>query len=158
MRLRPTRPPGRRAAAVLEFAAVLPVLLLFVLGIIEYGRLLMVAQVTTNASREGARYAVQADVTPESVDSYVRTYLTSASIPADAVAAVAVEQQVPSTDVRHTADNGGWVAVSSLGAMPQGTAVRVRVAITFSKVSWLPAGVFVPAGRQLSGATVMRKE
>ena len=158
MRLRPTHPAGRRAAAVLEFAAVLPVLLLFVLGIIEYGRLLMVAQVTTSASREGARYAVQAESTPDSVDTYVRTYLTSASIPTDAVAAVAVEQQVPAADARYTGQNEGWVAVANLGSVPQGTAVRVRVAITFSKVSWLPAGVFVPAGRQLAGTTVMRKE
>jgi Flp pilus assembly protein TadG len=159
MRLRPSALPARRpAAAVIEFAAVLPVLLLFVLGIIEFGRMLMVAQVTTSASREGARYAVQAEATPGAVESYVRTYLSSASIPADAVSAVAVEQQVSSTDPQYTAQNQGWVACNNLATVPQGTAIRVRVAINFSAVSWLPSDVFVPSGTLLNGATVMRKE
>jgi Flp pilus assembly protein TadG len=148
----------RPAAAVIEFAAVLPILLMFVLGIIEYGRMLMIAQVSTNASREGARYAVQADATTASVDSYVRTYLTSASVPADAVSGIAVEQQVASTDPKYTPENHGWVAVTSLAAVPQGTPVRVRVSITFGKVSWLPSSVLVPSGTLLNGTTVMRKE
>src|SRR5687767_6075312 len=145
MRLRPTSAARRSAAAAIEFAVVLPVLLMFVLGIIEYGRMLMVAQVTTTASREGARYAVQADTTVAGVDGYVRTYLSSAGIPADAVSGVAVEHQVPTTDPQYTPQNQGWVATNSLSALLPGTAVRVRVAINFTAVSWLPSGVFVPA-------------
>ncbi len=39
----------------MEFAVVAPVFLLLVFGMIEYGRMVMVQQVITNASREGAR-------------------------------------------------------------------------------------------------------
>ena len=48
----------RRGAAAVEFAVVAPIFLLLVFGMIEYGRMVMVQQVLTNASREGARCAV----------------------------------------------------------------------------------------------------
>ena len=46
----------QRGAAAVEFAIVLPLLLVFVFGIIEFGFLLYDKAVITNASREGARY------------------------------------------------------------------------------------------------------
>src|SRR5262245_57058974 len=49
---------NRRAAAAVEFAVVAPIFLLLVFGMIEYGRMVMVYQIVTNASREGARAAV----------------------------------------------------------------------------------------------------
>ncbi|NGN83642.1 pilus assembly protein [Arthrobacter silviterrae] len=48
--------PERGAAAV-EFALLLPVLLLLVLGIMEFGRLYNIQISASNAAREGARYA-----------------------------------------------------------------------------------------------------
>jgi hypothetical protein len=120
--------------------------------------MLMIAQVTTGASREGGRYAVQADATPSTVEQYVRTYLAQSSVPSDAVSNIAIEFQVSSSDARYTAENQGWVAASSLSALPAGTAVRVRVNVNFSAVSWLPTGVFLPSGTQITGITVMRKE
>ena len=49
----------RRPAAVsVELGLVLPLVMLFLLGLFEYGRYLMVAQLFNNAAREGARYAV----------------------------------------------------------------------------------------------------
>lgn len=56
-----TRHRGARAergAAAVEFAIVLTVLLLILLGIIDFGRLLFVSQAVKSASREGARTAV----------------------------------------------------------------------------------------------------
>ncbi len=54
-----------RAAAVVEFAVVLPLLLTILFGIIEYGWVFMVRQTLQTAAREGARLAVlQTTVTP----------------------------------------------------------------------------------------------
>jgi Flp pilus assembly protein TadG len=51
--------PGRRSGATtVEVAVVLSVFLMFLFGIFEYCRYLMAIQVTTNAARDGARYAV----------------------------------------------------------------------------------------------------
>src|SRR5680860_1890223 len=46
---------GERGAAAVEFALILPVLLLLVLGIIEFSRLYNVQISLSNAAREGAR-------------------------------------------------------------------------------------------------------
>jgi Flp pilus assembly protein TadG len=54
---------SRRGTAVVEAALVLPVTLLFLLGIVEYGRYIMTLQIMTNAARTGARYAL-AHVSP----------------------------------------------------------------------------------------------
>jgi Flp pilus assembly protein TadG len=48
----------RRGATAVEAALVLPVFLLFLFGILEYGRYLMFLQILTNAAREGAHYAL----------------------------------------------------------------------------------------------------
>src|SRR5205807_1594103 len=49
---------SRTAAVTVETALVLPIALLFILGIFEYGRYLMTMQLMNNAAREGVRYAV----------------------------------------------------------------------------------------------------
>ncbi len=58
MRPRSNRSKQRHGAAAVETALVLPMALLFLFGIMEYGRFVMTQQVLTNASREGCRYAV----------------------------------------------------------------------------------------------------
>jgi Flp pilus assembly protein TadG len=50
--------PCRRGAATVETALVLPIVLLFLFGIFEYGRYFMTMQLLNNAAREGARYAI----------------------------------------------------------------------------------------------------
>ena len=140
----------RKGAAIVEFAVVVPVLLLFLLGIVEYGRMLQVANVTTNASREGARYAAQADVNVDTVKTYTKDYLAAATVPNSAVQTVAVEQ--------YSSLTSSWSDVTNLSAVPAGTPVRVRVEINFGAVTWLPSGFLVPKNSVLSSTSVTRKE
>jgi len=49
---------SQRGAAVVEFAIVLPLLLVILFGIVEFGLLFYNKQVLTNASREGARAGI----------------------------------------------------------------------------------------------------
>ena len=49
---------SQKGAAVVEFAIVVPLLLLFFFGIIEFSLLMYNKQVLTNASREGTRYGI----------------------------------------------------------------------------------------------------
>lgn len=53
----------RHGQALVEFALVLPILLLLVLGVFEFGRAWHAYQVITDAAREGARLAVVAQGT-----------------------------------------------------------------------------------------------
>ena len=53
-----SRPKARRGATIVEFALVAPLLFLVVIGMVEFGRMVMVQQILTNASREGARQGI----------------------------------------------------------------------------------------------------
>ena len=125
----------RRAAAVVEFAIVAPVFFLLVLGMVEYGRMVMVQQVITNASREGARQAVLDGATSAEVSALVNSYLASGAI-SGATVTVAPD---PPTGAEF------------------GDPVTVAVSIPFSQVSWLPSPMYL-GGKTLTASTVMRRE
>ena len=54
-RARSKKDSRRRGAAMVEFALIAPVFLILVTGIVELGRGIVVQQLLTNASRQGAR-------------------------------------------------------------------------------------------------------
>jgi hypothetical protein len=56
------RKPGNRGASVVEFALILPLLLLLLMAIIELGALFWVQMTMQHAVREGARYAISGRV------------------------------------------------------------------------------------------------
>jgi hypothetical protein len=61
--------PNRKGQAAVELALVLPVLLLLVVGMLEFARAWNLHQSITDAVREGARRALIADTPPAPVDS-----------------------------------------------------------------------------------------
>ena len=76
-----------RGQALVEFALIMPFLLLFLVGIVEFGRAWNQHQVITDAAREGARKAVvfDASVTVDTVESTIKRALAAAGInPANA--------------------------------------------------------------------------
>ena len=94
MRPRDTRPTSRvdrRPAAVagpaarrdiVETALVLNVCLMFLLGLLDFSRVIMMRQLVINAAREGCRYAVvsTSTVTTSQVQTYVTNYLCGQQI------------------------------------------------------------------------------
>ncbi len=72
--------PSRRALALVETAIVLPLILLLLFGILEYGWLFLRAQQITHAARHGARIGVTADATEESVREGIGAILKRAGI------------------------------------------------------------------------------
>jgi|GraSoiStandDraft_27_1057306.scaffolds.fasta_scaffold262607_2 Flp pilus assembly protein TadG len=142
----PTRPqevksPGslrrwqRRGAAAVEFAIVAPLLVALVLGLIEFGRVLMVGQILTNAAREGCRTAVLEGSTTTDVNTTVSNYLTGSGISGAPAPTVSPD---PSS------------------AAP-GSSITVTVSVPFNNVSWLPVPLFM-GGKTLSATVIMRKE
>ena len=71
---------GEDAAQLVEFALVLPMLLLLILGIAEFGFIFQRYEVVTNAAREGARMAVLPGYTNADVVARVRTYVTQGRV------------------------------------------------------------------------------
>ena len=127
----------RRGASAVEFAVVAPVFFLLIFGMIEFGRMVMVQQVLTNASREGARLAVLDGTTSAAVEDVIRDNLANASV------------------------SGTGLSVTLDPSNPQttqaGEAVTVTVSIPFDDVSWFPTPKFLDA-TTLNASTVMRRE
>src|SRR5262245_33802491 len=74
---------SERGAELIEFALTLPLLLLLVLGIIEFGFLFQEYEVVTNAAREGARIASMipsAGYTTDHAKTRVTNYLTAGGL------------------------------------------------------------------------------
>jgi Flp pilus assembly protein TadG len=62
------KPAGNeKGATAVEFAIVLPLLLLVVFGVIEWGLYMYNSQVITNAAREGARHGVLMRMAPRDI-------------------------------------------------------------------------------------------
>jgi Flp pilus assembly protein TadG len=71
---------NRRGAAVLEFAFVAPLLFFLILGMIEFGRLMMVKQLLTNNAVVGARRAVLPSATDADVIAVVNNFCAAEGI------------------------------------------------------------------------------
>ena len=120
---------------MVEFALVSPLFLCLIVGIVEVGRAVVVQQLLTNASREGARYAGYDSTTQTStVTSAVNAYLTEVGI------------------------TGATTTVSpNLSAVADGQPVTVSVSVPFTNVSLLPTPILL-GNKTLQATTVMCRE
>jgi Flp pilus assembly protein TadG len=128
---------NRQGAAAVEFAIVAPVFFLLVFGMVEYGRMIMVQQVLTNAAREGARVGVLDGSTKTDVLNAVNNYLIAAKI------STTLTTVTPLPDPPSSAATGAPVTVT--------------VSIPFKNVSWLPVPLYL-GSTTLSASAVMRRE
>lgn len=74
-----------RGQSVIEFALVLPILLLLVFGVTEFGRAWMTMNVLTAAAREGCRVAVVTDPDVAAVNARVNELCSAARVVPTAV-------------------------------------------------------------------------
>jgi Flp pilus assembly protein TadG len=74
------RRSGERGQAVIELALTLPLLLLVVFGIIDFGFMFQRYEAVTNAAREGARLGVLADYTATEAQNRALDYLVASGL------------------------------------------------------------------------------
>jgi Flp pilus assembly protein TadG len=141
------RGPERRGAALVEVALVLPIFIMVTLGIIEFGRAMMVSQLVTNAAREGAREAIIEGKT----NTQVRTGITNFLSQSVGIAANDVEITITVTPDVGNPDAGTEVGNASVGDL-----VLVRVEVPFDQVSFTRAKYL--GGKNLVGMAAMRHE
>ena len=72
---------NERGAVLVEFALVLPLLLVLFAGMFDLGLAFQRYQAVTNAAREGARMAVLPGYSTAEVESRVRDYLAASGVP-----------------------------------------------------------------------------
>lgn len=111
------RKRSRAGVAMTEFAIILPVFVLLMLGIIEFGRAVMIQQVLVNAAREGARRAVIPGATNADVTARVDSFLISVRSPG---------RQTDITDENDTA--------LDLSTADPNDIIRIRVSVPYNEV------------------------
>lgn len=127
---------GRRAGATaVECAVMLPLVVLFVLGIIEFGRVMMVTQILTNGARDGARRAAVASATDADVRAAVDSYMRGSGLA------------------------GYTLTMTNLSTANPGDVIQVTVSIPYRDVTWLPGTSFGDLGsKTLTANAGMVKE
>ena len=126
---------GRRGAAVVEFAMIAPIMIMLTFGLIEIGRLMLVQQTATYATREGARISVRPNADNDDVETRVQEELALFGIDN------AIIETVP----------------SAISTAAPGDPVTVRVRINAADVSWVP-GFFDWAIDEIVAESAMRRE
>jgi Flp pilus assembly protein TadG len=92
-------------ASAVEFALLLPVLMMILFGITEFGLALYRQTILTNASREGARLGIVQSVpaiTNGQIDAAINNYLTAAGITPGDVTRTIVAGGITGTPVQIT--------------------------------------------------------
>ena len=144
---RPATNERRRAAALVEMAMVLPIFVTVTLGIVEFGRAMMVAQLVTNAAREGARLGSLDGTVNSEVEQTVRDFLVTATsvAPGDINVVITV-----------TPAAGNPNPNNQIGSAQVRDQVNVRVEVPFNKVSFVSGSYLT--GSNLVGDATMRHE
>lgn len=124
-----------RGASVVEFAVVAPILLLLVLGLIEFGRVMIVQQALVAGARESCRVAALSSTTRQDVLDRAAITLNAAGV------------------TRYTVT----LRPDPPSAASAGDAVSVTIQAAFNDVSWLTSPIYL-RGRTLGATCVMRRE
>ena len=144
---RSVRQSRRRGAAMVEMAIVLPIFFMVVLGIVEFGRAMMVSQMVTNSAREATRLAIIDGQTNTTVTTWVKDFLNQSIGVAAGDVTVAITV-VPATGNPDPANQIGNAKARDL--------VTVNVSVPFNKVSYVPGSYL--NGKNLSARSAMRHE
>ncbi|PYR33324.1 MAG: hypothetical protein DMF89_08415 [Acidobacteria bacterium] len=140
---------GERGAELIEFAFVLPILLLVAFGIIDFGFLFKEYEVVTNAAREGARLKSLGDSTGYStadVQARVAQYIINGGLDGSLLQPVVV--------------NAASIPVNAGGTV---NASGYTVIVTYPHRFWVLAGISQMFGgsfgtANLTASSTMRSE
>ncbi len=124
----------------MEMAVTLPVFLLVLLGILEFGRAMMVQQLLVNGARIGVRKAILSDSTNSEIVQLVGT------------TCLASVNATPTVTLSVNGVNG-----ADISAADRGDLCRVQVSVPFSAVSLLPAPAWL-SSKVLQGTCIMEHE
>jgi Flp pilus assembly protein TadG len=120
-----------RGSELVEMAVVMPIFLIIIMAIIDFGFLFQRYEVVHNAAREGARLAVVGSPSDAVVQARVQNYLTSSGVTGSATA-----------------------QVSTTSVTVSGTSVSAKTVTVLYPSSFL----FLPGSVNLQGVATMRIE
>jgi Flp pilus assembly protein TadG len=146
MRVNAKRQNGKRRGAVLvEAALVIPIAFAIILGLLEYGRLVLIRQLVDNAAREGARLAVvsTSTLTTQDIQNCVTTRMSGLTLQGIAI-------QVYKADPTTGANVGVWTDAAL------GDCIAVQVNGNFTPI--VPGISLLPNPLAMSTKVMMQSE
>lgn len=132
--LRPSR--RERGTVLIEAALTIPLIIVLVFGVIEYGWLFAKNGELVNAARNGARVAVRADAISQDVTDAVDNLMTQAEL-----------------------DGSGYtleILPNDVTSAEPGTSVTVRITVTYANIEL--TGFPLPLPETLAAEVTMAKE
>ena len=132
---------------MVELALVLPIFFAVVLGVVEFGRAMMVSQMVNNAAREGTRMAIIDGSTNSDVDQWIRSFLY------DTIKADPNDVNVSITITPAPGNNNPG---NQLAAAQPRDLCKVEVDVPFDKVQYI-AGKYLQ-GKSIRALCAMRHE
>ena len=113
----------QRAASAAEFALVLPLLLLFLLGIIDAGRLLWTMNRAEKATQMGVRYAIVTDMVPTNLltDDFALDHAVPGGdpVPTDVFSSTTCDESACTPDWGHNSTAFGNIVSRMRAFMPE---------------------------------------
>jgi Flp pilus assembly protein TadG len=137
-----SRPPVRRVrrgAATVEFAVVAPLLFVLIMGMIEFGSIMMAGQLVTNAARSACRQGTLPGATTATVTTAVTNALSAGGVKSPTVT-VKVNDVVADASTAKTGDK-----------------ITVTVQVPLVENDWLPTPLFIKGGNASSTAVMLHE-
>lgn len=151
-----TQASRRRGTSAVEVAVMMPVFIMLLAGMMEFGHALFVSHMLKAAAKSGARYGAAGGVTTAQVQAKVQQ-IVGASINASKCTVLVKDAGVFDTAaVAPSTINYSTLPAVELSTIEQGHLYIVQVTVPYSQVALLTPQWII--GRTVTGQSVLRHE
>lgn len=152
------RPPGttRRGASAVEVALTLPIFILFLAALMEFGHVFMVSHMLKAAAKSAARYGSTDGASSAQVAARVQQIVSAVFPSATPTVLVRDASVFDNANVNPKTVNYNSLPTINLNQAEQGQLFIVQVTVPYDQVALLPP--FWVKGRTVTGQSVLRHE
>jgi Flp pilus assembly protein TadG len=152
----PKKSFSRRGASAVEVALCLPIFILFLAALMEFGHVFMVSHLLKTAAQTGARFGSTEGATSAQVTAKVQQIVSAAFPSTNATVIVRDAGIFDTADVNPSNINYNSLPSITLPNATDGQLFIVQVTVPYDQVALLPP-IWVK-GRTVTGQSVMRHE
>lgn len=146
----------RRGSSAVEVALTLPIFIMFLAALMEFGHVFMVSHMLKTAAKSGARYGSTEGASVAQVTARVQQIVSAAFPSANATIIVRDASLFDNANVTPSSINYNSLPTINLNEIEQGHLFIVQVTVPYDAVALLPP--FWVKGRTVTGQSVLRHE
>lgn len=146
----------RRGASAVEMALTMPVFVMFLAGLMEFGHVFLVHHSLNAAAKRGARYGVTEGVTTDQVEERVKSIVAKTLNAGEASVLVRDAAVFDSSNMDPATIDYNALPPIELSSADDGDLFVVQIKVPYDNVALLPPFWF--KGRTVTGQSVVRHE